>query len=136
MPVFVRNASSTPVTGMIAAAQLPPGVSMGPVPVSINPLTTQRLTLHFTVAGNARAGTVQPIVVQLAYANQTRPLTLDLSIYEPWVWWQFGGYIITGVDAAGNKTYVPNPIPGLPENRTNQSGGTGITTIQAWLKNN
>jgi len=136
MSVLVRNAASTPITGVITAVQLPPGVAMVPVPVSINPLTTQRLTLHFNVAGTARAGTVQPVVVQLTYANQTRPLMLDLSIYDPWVWWNFGGYIITGVDAAGNKTYVPNPIPGIPDNRTNQSGGTGITTIKAWLKNN
>jgi hypothetical protein len=138
MSVLVRNAASNPVTGTITAAQLPPGVTLSPsaVPVSINPLATQRFMLHFKVAGTAQAGTVQPVVVQLNYTNQTRPLTLDMSIYEPWVWWDFGGSIVTGVDAAGNKTYADRLIPDIPGNRTNQSGDTGVSSIYAWLKNN
>jgi hypothetical protein len=135
--VLVRNASSTSVTGTITGAQLPPGVTMTPVPVSIGPLATLRVTLHFKVAGTAQTGTVQPVIVQLSYLNQTRPLTLDMSIYEPWVWWTFGGSIATGVDAAGNKIYADRLIPNIPINKTNQIGmDTGVSMIYAWLKSN
>ena len=136
MTVLITNAASTPVTGNITAAQLPPGVTMTPATVSVGPVATQRFTLHFKVAGTAQTGTVQPVIVQLNYSNQTRPLTLDMSIYEPWVWWTFGAAILTGVDGAGNKTYADGPIPNIPLSRTNQTGDTGVSMIYAWVKNN
>ena len=138
MPVLVRNASSAPIIGTITAAQAPSGVTLSPtsIPVSIGPQTTQRLILHFKVAGTAQTGTVQPVVVQLNYSNQTRPLTLDMSIYEPWVWFDFGGSMVTGVDAAGNKTYGDRPIPGIPLSRSDQNGDSGVEYITAWLKSN
>jgi hypothetical protein len=128
MTVLVRNASSNSIIGTITAAQLPTGVTMAAVPVSVAGQTTQRMILRFQVTDAAYDGSVQPIVVQLTYMNQTRPLNLDLSIYHPWVFWFFPAYM----DTASNSWH---PIPGIPENRSDQSS-TGVMNVWAWLKNN
>jgi hypothetical protein len=128
MTVLVRNASSNSIIGTITAAQLPTGVTMAAVPVSVAGQTTQRMILRFQVTDAAYDGSVQPVVVQLTYMNQTRPLNLDLSIYHPWVFWFFPAYM----DTASNSWH---PIPGIPENRSDQSS-TGVMNVWAWLKNN
>ena len=76
--------------------------------------TTQRMILRFQVTDAAYDGSVQPIVVQLTYMNQTRPLNLELSIYHPWVFWFFPAYM----DTASNSWH---PIPGIPK--------TGVTRV-------
>ena len=58
MTVLVRNASSNSIIGTITAVQLPTGVTMAAVPVSVAGQTTQRMILRFQVTDAAYDGSV------------------------------------------------------------------------------
>jgi uncharacterized repeat protein (TIGR01451 family) len=96
-PVVATNASANPMAATISAAKLPAGVTMAPLSITLKGRETQRQVLRFNVADAAEDGRAQPIVVNVAAGGQNRPVNLNLTIYHPWVWWEYGLGRIPGV---------------------------------------
>jgi hypothetical protein len=123
-PIVVTNAAATPVSGTITAAQLPAGVTMDPVPVSLGGQGNQSYVLRFHVGDNAVDGAAQPIVIRFDYAGQTRLVTLDISIYHPWMFWCGGQDCGFGLPGQTQSFWVV----------LDHGNHVGVHQIQLWIR--
>lgn len=123
MPIVITNAGSGSRSGPIRAEQLPPGVTMEPMPnFSFEGQGTQRHVLRFRVSKAARDGPAQPIVVSVAL--QRRLVHLSLTIYHPFVFWCFGS----------DCDFFPSTdIPGI-DKAVNNTNDQKIWRISAWIR--
>lgn len=126
MPIVITNPQQRAIGGTIAAAHLPPGVTMessGAQRFEITNQGSQRYLLRFRVSKAARDGPAQPIVVAVSGADVTRYVNLSVTIYHPTVFWCFG--------YCDGHTYVD--IPGV-DNRTNQGNDQKINEASVWIR--
>ncbi len=132
MPIVLTNATATPITGTLTAPQLPSGVMMSPVSVSLGPQSTQEQLLKFMVNKEAVDGTNQPIVVELRYAGATRSLNLDMTIFHPWVFW------CVGVDCKdpGREYgfFDSEPLNALAPLKGCARGDVGLNQFMGWIR--
>lgn len=131
-PVVLTNAGATPISGSFSPQQLPPGVIMNPMSLSIAPHSSQRATLQFNVnSQGAQDGPNQDISVTFNYGGRSRPINLSLSIYHPWIWW---------CSVSGNRPVSCGDVPGTPGVELGDSfsypvgGSASVQQLQAWIK--
>jgi hypothetical protein len=90
-PIVLTNSGGTPISGSFSATQLPPGVTMNPISITIGPNSAQRAVLRFNVNGQrAQDGPNQDIAIAFNYGGGKRPINLSVSIYHPMIYWCSG----------------------------------------------
>jgi hypothetical protein len=126
MPIVITNPQQRTIGGTIAAAQLPPGVTMesqGPQRFEVANQGSQRYPLRFRVSRAAQDGPAQPIVIAVSGAGVTRYVNLSVTIYHPTVFWCFG--------LCDGHTYID--IPGI-DNRVNEKNDQKVSEASVWIR--